>query len=167
MFVKNRASRINAYLENDDGDAIIVGVSCKILADAGTLSDSTNTPSHKGSGVWQLELTAAENSGDSMAVLFTSASRTLLREWHNQNNAALSADTATVIHTYTVTDEDTSAPVQDVRVECKLSGTDTIVGQGRTDENGQVIFNLEPGTYDFYATKSGYQFTNPDTEAVA
>ena len=167
MFIKDRACLISAYMEDGDGVALETGVTCKILADDGTLTSSAGAPTHKGSGVWQLSLTAEENSGDVMAVLFSHTSRTVLQQWHNQNNSALSADHQTVAHTYTVTDRDTMAPIPGVKVECRLAGTDTVIGLARTDENGEAVFYIEPGTYDFYATKYGYQFTNPDQEEVS
>ncbi len=56
-------------------------------------------------------------------------------------------------------------PVPDVLVEAKVSG---IVIQTQTsDVNGNATFYLAPNTYDFYATKAGFNFTNPDTEVVS
>lgn len=70
--------------------------------------------------------------------------------------------------TYTVTDADTGLPIADVHV---WVSTDTaganVVASGHTDVSGQVTFMLDSGTYYLWRMKSGYNFTNPDTEVVA
>lgn len=77
------------------------------------------------------------------------------------------ADTSTATHTYTVLDGSGNG-IQDVLVEAKLTGTDILVQSARTNSSGVASFYLAPGTYDFYATKSGYSFPlNPDTESVS
>lgn len=77
------------------------------------------------------------------------------------------ADTSTATHTYTVLDGSGNG-IQDVLVEAKLTGTDVLVQSARTNSSGVASFYLAPGTYDFYATKSGYSFfSNPDQETVS
>jgi len=75
------------------------------------------------------------------------------------------ADAATATHTYTVLDGDSNG-ISDVLVEAKLTGTTILVQTARTNSSGVATFYLAPGTYDFYATKSGYSFSNPDSETV-
>ena len=50
---------------------------------------------------------------------------------------------------------------------CRLlaSGAN-VVASGRTDMNGQITFYLDSGTAYFWRQKSGFNFTNPDTEIV-
>jgi hypothetical protein len=43
---------------------------------------------------------------------------------------------------------------------------DTVVASGVTDSDGLVTFYLDPATYYFWRSKSGYSFTNPDTEVI-
>jgi len=53
----------------------------------------------------------------------------------------------------------------DVWVTTDLAGTNTIAS-GVTDGSGNVIFYLDSGTYYVWCAKSGYSFSNPDTEVV-
>ena len=76
------------------------------------------------------------------------------------------SDVTNAIHTYTVLDADDNG-IQDVLVEAKLTGTTILVQTARTNSSGISTFYLSAGTYDFYATKAGYSFTNPDTETVS
>ena len=66
---------------------------------------------------------------------------------------------------YTVTDG--SDPIPDVFVWVTAEGSSTVLASGYTDEAGEVTFYLDAGSYDFYSRKAGWNFTNPDTEAVA
>ena len=68
--------------------------------------------------------------------------------------------------TYTVTDG--SSPISGVYVwiTTDLSGTN-IIASGYTDDLGEVIFFLDSGTtYYVWRQKSGYTFSNPDTETA-
>jgi len=53
-----------------------------------------------------------------------------------------------------------------VWVTSDTAGT-TVIAQGETDSNGKVTFYLDAGTYYFWRSKTGYAFTNPDTEIVS
>lgn len=53
-----------------------------------------------------------------------------------------------------------------VWVTSDSAGT-TVVAQNETDVNGKAVFYLNAGTYYFWRSKTGYTFTNPDTEAVS
>jgi len=68
---------------------------------------------------------------------------------------------------YTVTNDDSGLPVAQTFVWCTTDiGGDNVVGSGYTDDFGDVMFYLDPGTYYFWRKKSGYNFENPDTEMV-
>lgn len=77
--------------------------------------------------------------------------------------------------TYTVkkNDEDTGDPIDGVEVWITLSGGTDVVWSGTTDANGVARDTnskkpyLDDGTYDFYRKKSGYVFSNPDSETFA
>lgn len=73
-------------------------------------------------------------------------------------------DTANAAHTYTVLDGDGNG-IADVLVEAKIN--DVLIQSARTNSSGMATFYLAAGTYDFYATKAGYSFTNPDSETVS
>ncbi len=68
---------------------------------------------------------------------------------------------------YTLTDSATGVaiPDADVRVSSDISG-ETIVASSVTNSYGQVTFLLDPGTYYFWRTKTGWTFTDPDVEVV-
>ncbi len=70
--------------------------------------------------------------------------------------------------TYTVTDSSTGLPISDVDiwVSTDVSGAN-IVATGKTNTSGVCTFYLDAGTYYIWSQKSGYSFTNPDTEVVA
>ena len=69
---------------------------------------------------------------------------------------------------YTLTDADTSDPIPDADVWATTdSGGSTVVASGRTNQYGQITFYLDPGTIYIWRQKSGWNFTNPDTETVA
>jgi len=68
--------------------------------------------------------------------------------------------------TYTITEDGT--PIADVTVWVATDEEGTnIIASGITDQNGEVIFYLDAGTVYLWSHKSGYNFTNPDTEIVA
>ena len=69
---------------------------------------------------------------------------------------------------YRLTDAATGQPIAGaaVRVSTDAAGTMT-VASGTTDANGYATFNLDPGTYYIWRSKTGYTFTDPDTEVVS
>ena len=69
---------------------------------------------------------------------------------------------------YTLTDDDTGNPIgdADVWVSTDAAGS-SVVASGTTDQSGNVTFYLDTGTVYVWRQKSGWNFTNPDTETVA
>jgi len=69
---------------------------------------------------------------------------------------------------YTLTDSVSALPIADadVWVTTDLAGTN-VVASGRTDQSGSVTFYLDAGTVYVWSQKSGYNFSNPDTETVS
>jgi hypothetical protein len=78
-----------------------------------------------------------------------------------------SAGSGAVTWTYDVTDGSDPIPGVGVWVSTDLAGSNVIAGTLTTDANGRVTFFLDAGTYYFWSQKSGFNFTNPDTEVVA
>lgn len=78
------------------------------------------------------------------------------------------AGTGSSTLTYTLTTDPGGIPIADalVWVTTDIAGANT-VASGRTDLLGVVVFYLDAGTYYLWRRKSGYDFTNPDTEVVA
>ena len=78
-----------------------------------------------------------------------------------------------VEHTYTVLNLiNDPIPGVLVQISTDLAGTN-VIWRGNTDSLGvarddnNLLPMLQAGTYYFWSSKSGYTFTNPDTEAVA
>ena len=70
--------------------------------------------------------------------------------------------------TYTLTETGTGVPIADADVWATLDSTGAIVlASGRTNQQGKVTFYLDAGPVYIWRQKSGYNFTNPDTETVA
>ena len=68
---------------------------------------------------------------------------------------------------YLLTDAATGQPIAGVAVRVSTDAAGTVtVAAGTTDANGYVTFNLDPGTYYIWRTKTGYTFSNPDTEVI-
>lgn len=74
-----------------------------------------------------------------------------------------------ITFTYTVLQDDGDGdPIADVTVWVSTNSAGTaIVASGTTDASGEIIFYLDSATYYLFRQKSGYNFTNPDTEIVA
>ena len=70
--------------------------------------------------------------------------------------------------TYTLTEEGTGLPIADANiwVTSDLAGKN-IIASGKTDQYGIVGFALNAGTVYVWRQKTGYNFTNPDTEVVS
>jgi hypothetical protein len=73
-----------------------------------------------------------------------------------------------ITFTYTLTSSVGGTPIgqADVWVTTASDGTG-IVASGTTNDLGVVTFYLDAGTYYVWRAKSGWNFTNPDTEVVA
>ena len=73
-----------------------------------------------------------------------------------------------ITFTYTLTSTVDSAPIPDadVWVTSDQAGNN-LLASGTTDANGEVVFYLDAGTVYVWRQKSGWNFTNPDTETVS
>ena len=76
------------------------------------------------------------------------------------------AGAITFTYTLTLAADSSAIADADVWVTSDEAGN-TLVASGETDENGQVVFYLDAGTYYVWRQKAGYNFTNPDTETVS
>ena len=73
-----------------------------------------------------------------------------------------------ITYVYNVTNSISGEPLEGVKVTVYSdSGLTNIVATGTTDNFGNTTFYLDAGTYYFVSVKSGYEFTNPDIEAVS
>ena len=73
-----------------------------------------------------------------------------------------------ITFTYTLTSTVDGSPIADAQiwVTSDYAGNN-LLASGITDAVGQVIFYLDAGTIYVWRQKSGWDFTNPDTEVVA
>lgn len=69
------------------------------------------------------------------------------------------------IYTLTIAGSATKIENAIVYVTTDIGGSNIIAGPTTTDENGQVEFYLDPGTYYFWRNKGGIIFSNPDVES--
>lgn len=78
------------------------------------------------------------------------------------------AGAGAITFTYTLTDEDGGDPIADadVWITTDEAGSN-VIASGRTDQNGEIVFYVDAGTVYVWRQKSGWDFTNPDTEVVA
>lgn len=73
-------------------------------------------------------------------------------------------------NTVTITLQETAGTpkIPSASVDIKNLAGDTLLANGTTDSNGQVVFNLNNGTYSVFKSKLGsYSFTNPQTLVIS
>jgi hypothetical protein len=83
-------------------------------------------------------------------------------------NAAAALGAGAITFTYTLTSTVDASAIDNAQVWVTTdAGGTNVIASGTTDANGQVVFYLDAGTYYVWRQKSGWNFTNPDTEVVA
>lgn len=95
----------------------------------------------------------------------------LQTDWKNGGRLDLLLDRAAdgagaITWTYTITDGTDPLEGVDVWVTSDVGGA-TVLARGTTNASGVVTFYLDAGTVYVWSQKSGYTFTNPDTEVVS
>jgi hypothetical protein len=72
----------------------------------------------------------------------------------------------TISWTYTLVDGSAlPIPDADIWITSDIAGA-VLLASSQTSASGEVTFNLDAGTIYVWGQKSGYNFTNPDTEVV-
>ena len=85
-----------------------------------------------------------------------------------ENQLANTLGTGAITFTYRVENSQTGDPVADVDVWVTTDAAgDNVIANDKTDQNGNVTFYLDAGTVYVWRQKSGWNFTNPDTEGVS
>ena len=135
----------------------------------GAFAASDGTKAEMGLGWYSYEVTAAEADTRGPLSVVVNGTGAL------QQNLEYIVDARNIYaleFTYTVDDGTDPIDGAQVWITTDLAGNDTIwngvtdsLGAAR-DINGRLPF-LDPGTYYFWVQKSGYSFTNPDTEVVS
>lgn len=78
------------------------------------------------------------------------------------------AGAGSILHSYTITDSADGTPIDGVEVWVSTDAAGVnVVASGYTNSSGVFSVMLDAGTYYFWRKRSGYNFTNPDTETVA
>ena len=93
---------------------------------------------------------------------------TLATAQANYAPCTLGAGAITFVYTLYTDETAETGPIGNVEVWVTTDeeGTNTIAA-GTTNASGSATFYLDAATYYFWRQKSGYTFTNPDTEEVA
>ncbi len=126
------------------------GTTGKALADAGAAGDP-----------WNTAVPGAYTAGKAGYILGTYLDQAI--STMNQSPGA-----GAIEFTYTLTNADDATPIAnaDVWATSDLAGN-TIIASGTTNASGIVTFWLDAGTVYIWRAKSGWNFTNPDTETVS
>ncbi|MEE8578260.1 MAG: hypothetical protein V3T31_13485 [candidate division Zixibacteria bacterium] len=150
------------------GDA--ANITGKITKDSGAANAITDTnPTEIEDGYYRFDFTQEETNADNILILPESGTA-------NVQVIGVPGTEHTVISTegtgsllYTVTVDDGSNPLDgvSVRVSSDSAGSNTIAGTEHTNSSGIVTFMLDAATVYFWYQLSGYNFTSPETKAVA
>jgi hypothetical protein len=69
---------------------------------------------------------------------------------------------------YTLTNDVTLEPIEGATVYVSTDSIgNNVIATGETDSNGLVSFDLYEGTFYLWRSKTGFTFTNPDTEVLS
>lgn len=152
----------------------------QVSTDGGALANTTNAPTTNpaGSVVAEVILTAAEMNGDVVVVVWNDAAGA---QWQDQTwilhptaSTIQTFPAGSIEFTYTLTNSVSGLPIDaaDVWISTDVAGTN-VVWRGTTDTfgiardaNNQKPW-LDAGTYQFFRSKIGFTFTNPDAEIVS
>jgi len=127
----------------------------------GSTGDALNDAGGAASDPWTTNLPGAYSSGTAGWILGTRLDAKVSAVSGNDPGAGA------VEFTYTLTETGSGDPIADADVWVSTdSGGTNIVASGRTDQDGEITFYLDSGTVYVWRQKSGYNFTNPDTEVV-
>jgi len=149
-----------------DIPAITLAAVNSVHADGGFIEvDAVNMP-----GLYRFDLTdaAIAAGADWVVITIKVAGCYVFFQMFNLTANIIDLGAGAIEWAYVVTDADTGALIDgaEVWVTTDSAGTN-VVASGTTDTTGTVTFYLDAGTYYFWTKKAGYNFTNPDTEAVA
>ena len=122
-----------------------------------------------GGFVWaDIADTALSSDLAASLVTIVGADGDTLETLSDQIDGVCSLGVGAITWTYTLTSSVDAAPIPDadVWVTSDIAGT-AVLASGRTNALGVVTFYLDAGTVYVFRQKSGWNFTNPDTEVVS
>ena len=151
------AANITAYISKDGA----AGVQSNDVNP--TELDATNMP-----GVYVFDLTQAETNANMFVISAKSATANItLAPVQVQTESAL-AGAGGISFTYTLVSTVGATPIADATTWVTSDiGGDNVLASGVTNSVGVITFLLDAATVYFWRQKSGFNFTNPDTEVVA
>jgi len=158
----------------------------KISKNEGDFANTTNDFAHEGNGVYSLVLSATEMTAARIVITIIDSAT---KAWEDQcimietyantsaQHSGINIPIAGALEiTYTVKedDEDTGDPIDGVEVWITTDEEGAnVIWSGTTNASGILLESggskpwLDAGTYYFWRKKSGYIFTNPDTETFS
>lgn len=169
QLVKDSANVIPFVMVDTSGNEVtgLAGTFTVTVSKAGgAFGVSAGAKAELGNGWYTYTATAGEcDTAGALALKVTGAGAV------QQNlvyQVATPATAGAITWTYTLTDADSGLPIAQavIWVTTDVAGLN-VVASGRTDDFGEVTFYLDAGTYYVWRRKAGYNFVNPDTEAVA
>jgi hypothetical protein len=122
--------------------------------------------------VWD-EALSAHNTEDTVGNVLNDLTEESGGTYRFTSGALATAPTAgygagAITFTYTLTSSVDASPIPDANVWVTTDQDgNNIVASGVTNVSGQATFYLDAGTYYVWRQKSGWNFTNPDTETVS
>jgi hypothetical protein len=169
VVIKNRAVTGFTFMMLDKkGEGVVENGTLNgyVTIDGGDQTAIEGDIIHKGNGEWAVNLTADETNGDTIGLTFTHPDAFNVHFTISTRTPAAGAGAIT--WAYTLTDSTTGLPIADADLWVTTDSVGlNIIAQGKTDQNGVTTFYLDAGTVYVWRSKSGYSFTNPDTEVVA
>lgn len=170
---KSQAQKITFVMLDFTGAELsgIPDLTVEISKNGGAFAASAGTKAEIGDGWYSYALTAGETDTPGPLSIRATGTGALVQ------NLAYSVETlivGAVQFTYTLTDEDSSEPIEGVSVwfSTDSSGAN-VVWQGETDAFGVArdssgnLPYLALGSYFVWRSKVGYTFDDPDTEEVS
>lgn len=174
---KNQEFLLIFPIYDNTGDLVsgAAGLDSEVSKDGDAFIDCDNEASEIGSsGVYALTITADEMNANVIAIITkttTIDARTTVTVIYTssaQISDLVTLGVGAITWVYTLTDSDTGDPIADadVWVTSDVVGTG-VLASGKTNQDGKVTFYLDAGTVYVWRQKSGWDFTNPDTEVVS
>lgn len=170
----NQANKIT-FVMVDSNNAEVAGLgsgfTLQVSKNGGAFAASAGTKAEIGSGWYSYLATAAEaDTIGPVSIKVTGAGAVQ----QNLEYVVKQRNPGALAFTYTVTRSDNAQPIEGVTVwiTTDLAGNN-VIWQGSTDASGVArddnnsLPYLDSGTYFFWSQKSGYTFSNPDSEVIS
>lgn len=156
----------------DDGITPMTGVVAtpQLSKNGAAFADTSAAVVEIGNGAYYVQLTAAELDTLGFFIVRCKTAATAEYQIHGRvlSGDLFGSGLGASTYTYTLTRSDTAAPIDDAQVWLTTDSAGTnVVASGRTDAAGQVTFQVDAGTFYLWASKSGFNFSNPQTVVVS